>query len=144
MQCPPNLQSSTCSDFLLRVFLYLLGHSSERERQANIEKNRALLQELKLDDGPAALGFVPVQPTKGKGKASGRDGAKPVQPKKVAGKKRKSRGGGGGKDGEDDDDDSGEEVITRRMPTRRGRKSTVDPSETPEQRAAREVCPHLR
>lgn len=44
---------------------------------------------------------------------------------------------GGGKDGEDDTDS--DEVIVRRMPTRRGRKSMIDPNETPKQRAEREV-----
>lgn len=115
-------------------FFYDLRMStcSERERAANIEKNRALLQQLQLDEGPKSLGFVAVNPPKKGGKARAKDGAKPVQPRKSAGKKRKA-----GEDKSSDDDE--QEVIVRRISTRRRRGGLVNPDETPEERAIREV-----
>lgn len=76
------------------------------------------------------MGFVPVNQPKAKAKA--KDGVKPVQPRKSAGRKRKA--------GEDKSSDNDEpEVIVRRISTRRRRGGPVDPNETPEEKAIREV-----
>lgn len=104
---------------------------SERARAANIEQNRALLQKLQLDEGPTKLGFVAVNSAKKAKGARTKDGSKPVQPRKSAGKKRKAS-----EIKESDGDE--EEVIVRRISTRR-RRGPVDPNETPEQKALREV-----
>ncbi|CAG7846133.1 DNA damage-binding protein CMR1 {ECO:0000250/UniProtKB:Q12510} [Serendipita indica DSM 11827] len=102
----------------------------ERIRQQNIEANRVLLQQLDLDEGPSSLGFVPIakQASKPAAAKKAKTTAKPVQPRK---RKRTAKD-----DGEDSDNSSVEEVIRRS--TRRTRRRTVDPNETPEERAKRE------
>lgn len=109
-------------------FLTDLTIKSERERQANIEANRVLLQQLNLDEGPSSLGFVAINPPKGsKSKPKAKDpSAKPVKPRKSAGTKRKA-------------ESDSEEVVVRRISTRRRRGGPVDPDETPEQKIKREV-----
>ncbi|KXN86877.1 hypothetical protein AN958_09472, partial [Leucoagaricus sp. SymC.cos] len=81
----------------------------ELEREANIARNRALMEGLEVSQGSALLGLVKkVKPT-----------AKPVQPVK---RKRKEP----------------EEEAPRRQSARL-RKAVVDPNETPEQRKKREA-----
>lgn len=102
---------------------------SERQRQANIAANKALLQELNLDKGPAAQGFVTVKPTKGAAKAKkAKDGSKPVQPRKSAGKRKAEEEAG-----------SDEGVTTRRLSTRFRRSLVVgdDPKSIEENKVCR-------
>lgn len=116
--------------FLFSLFSFTdLTVKSERERQANIEANRQLLQQLNLDEGPSALGFVAINPPKGsKSKPKAKDpSAKPVKPRKSAGTKRKA-------------ESDSEEVVVRRISTRCRRGGPVDLDETPEQKVKRESC----
>jgi hypothetical protein len=87
---------------------------SEKQREANIAKNRALLAQLDLKEAGAGLGFPASKPKPQKG-------AKPVQPSQS--RKRKAA-----------------EPLAPRRQSSRLKKPVVDPNETPEQRRKREVC----
>lgn len=97
----------------------LLRHLSELERQANIARNKALLEELELADAVNDLGFSkkpPPPPPKAKGKV------KPVKPAK-----RPKR-----------------EVVEDPGPRRQSarlKRSADDPHEGPERKKARLVRP---
>ena len=97
--------------------MVLLRHLSELERQANIARNKALLEELELADAVNDLGFSkkpPPPPPKAKGKA------KPVKPAK-----RPRR-----------------EVVEDPGPRRQSarlKRSADDPNEGPERKKARLV-----
>lgn len=97
--------------------MLLFLNLSELERQANIAKNRALLEELELKDAVNNIGFSkkpPPPPPKAKAKA------KPVQPSKRA--KR--------------------EVVEDPGPRRQSarlKRSADDPNESPERKRARLV-----
>ncbi|KAF6765248.1 WD40-repeat-containing domain protein [Ephemerocybe angulata] len=82
----------------------------ELEREANIARNKALLQELELKQAVASL------PTKAKAKAA----AKPIQPAKREKRKREP------------------EAEQPRRKSARLRKGAIDPDETPEERIKRE------
>lgn len=95
----------------------MLLNLSELERQANIAKNKALLEELELTDAVNDIGFSkkpPPPPPKAKVKA------KPVQPSKRA--KREVV------------DDSGPRRQSARL-----KRGTDDPDESPEKKRARLV-----
>lgn len=85
---------------------------SELEREANIARNRALLEGLEISQGSAALGIVK--------NVKAKSTTKPVQSAK---RKRKDP----------------EEEPPRRQSARL-QKAVVDPNETPAQRKKREVC----
>lgn len=89
----------------------LLPVSSELEREANIARNKALLQQLELKQAVDSL------PTKSKAKSA----AKPIQPARREKRKREP-----------------EEELPRRQSARL-RRGVVDPNETPEERVKREV-----
>jgi len=97
--------------------LLLLLNLSELERQANIAKNKALLEELELINAVNNVGFskkLPPPPPKAKVKA------KPVQPSKRA--KREIV------------EDSGPRRQSARL-----KRSADDPDESPEKKRARLV-----
>jgi len=94
----------------------MFRHSSELERQANIARNKALLEELELADAVNNIGFSKKSspPPKAKSKA------KPVQPAKRA--KR--------------------EVVEDPGPRRQSarlKRSADDPNESPQKKRARLV-----
>ena len=89
---------------------------SEKQREANIAKNRALLAELDLKGAAAGLGFPASKPKPEKG-------AKPVQPSQP--KKRKA---------------AGSAPLAPRRQSSRLNKPVIDLNESPEQKRKREVC----
>ena len=87
--------------------------SSELEREANIAKNKLLLQQLELKQAVDGLGISKAKAAKST--------AKPVQPAKKEKRKR-------------------EEPDQPRRQSARLRKSAIDPNESPAKRRKREVC----
>jgi len=90
-----------------------LINASELEREANIARNRAILDELELKQAVADLGIP-------KTKATQKSKAKPVQPSKRVKRERS------------------ESDVPRRQSSRL-KKGAVDPSESPAERKQREV-----
>jgi flagellar motor protein MotB len=87
---------------------------SELEREANIARNRALLEELDLKDAVTQLGIPPkLKPAPG-------TRAKPIQPAKKVKRER-------------------EVVDVPRRQSARLKKEVVDPNETAAQKKQREV-----
>ena len=96
---------------LMRLF------ESELERQANIARNRALLEELDLKEAAAAIG-ISAQHSKGAGASK----PKPVQPAKRLKRER------------------AEDMQPRRMSARLRKQTDVeDPNESPSKRRKRLV-----
>ena len=93
----------------------LFRNLSELERQANIARNKALLEELELADAVDSVGFS-RKPPPPKAKAK----AKPVQPAKRA--KREAT------------EDTGPRRQSARL-----KRSADDPNESPEKKRARLV-----
>lgn len=101
----------------LNIFYATFRDLSELERQANIVRNKALLEELELTDAVNKIGFSKKQPPSSpKAKAK----PKPVQPAKRA--KREVV------------EDSGPRRQSARL-----KRSAEDPNESPEKKKARLV-----
>lgn len=88
----------------------LISNFSEREREANIARNRALLEQLELKQAVDSLGFPAKAPPKTK--------AKPVQPTKKVKK---------------------EAEAPRRQSARLRSSAAIDPDESPSKKRKREV-----
>lgn len=86
---------------------------SELDREANIARNRAILEELELKQAVADLGIP-------KTKATPTTKAKPIQPSKRIKRERA-------------------EVDAPRRQSSRLKKGAIDPNESPEERKQREV-----
>lgn len=99
---------------LQRLKLADIFFNSEIEREANIARNRSLLEQLELKEAVENLG-VP------KHKGAAKSTAKPVQPAKRVKRER-------------------QEPEAPRRQSARLRKDTFDPDESPSKRQKREVC----
>ena len=88
---------------------------SELEREANIARNRTLLQELELKEAVSSLGIPKPAPPKAK------SNAKPVQPSKKVKRERNEDGG------------------PRRTSARLRTAPLIDPNESPGSKRKREV-----
>ena len=91
---------------------------SELEREANIARNRALLQELELKEAVSSLGIP--KSTSAKAKSN----AKPVQPAKKVKRER--------------NEDAGPRRTSARLRT----APAIDPNESPGTKRKREVSDH--
>lgn len=86
---------------------------SELDREANIARNRAILEELELKQAVADLGMPKVQPVL-------KTKAKPIQPSKRVKRERS-------------------DVDVPRRQSSRLKKGAIDPNESPEEKKQREV-----
>lgn len=111
-----HAQTISIVRILFRLSQYSTGLNSkhsEIEREANIARNRALLEELELKDAVASLGLSKPPP--------GKSSAKPVQSAKRVKRQRT------------------EDVGPRRTSARLRTAPVIDPNESPRSKRQREV-----